>query len=68
MKVLGFSLLYILICLIDSVIDYDLKRNTEIVKCNGNIVNGILGMKRDANLQLLVFFHSYDDIRVVYIY
>jgi hypothetical protein len=57
-----------IICLIDSLIDYDLKRNTEIVKCEGNVVNGILGMKRDANLQTLEFFHSYDDIRAVYIY
>jgi hypothetical protein len=38
------------------------------VKCDGNVVNGILGMKRDANLQLLVFFHFYDDIIEVYIY
>jgi hypothetical protein len=54
-------------CLIDSVIDFDLKRNTEIVKWEGNVVNGILGMKRDVNLQLIVFFHSYDDIREVLI-
>jgi hypothetical protein len=79
MKILGFIHLsfYIniitsnnyvmLICLIDSLIDYDLKRNTEIIKWNGNVVNGTLGMKRDANLQLLMFFHSYDDIRSVLI-
>jgi hypothetical protein len=54
-----------LICLIDSLIDYDRKRNMEIVKFEGNVVNGILGMKRDANLQSLVFFHSYEDIRAV---
>jgi hypothetical protein len=77
MKVLSFFLLYfyiyivitiinIIICLLDSVNDYDSKRNTEIMKCDGK-VNGIIGMKRDANLQLLVFFHSYDDIRAVLI-
>jgi hypothetical protein len=35
------------------------------VKWDGNVVNGILGLKRDGNLQLVVFFHSYDDIREV---
>jgi hypothetical protein len=30
-------------------------------------MNGILGAKRDVNLQLIVFFLSYDDIRAVYI-
>jgi hypothetical protein len=55
----------ILICLIDSLIEYDLKRNTEIEKCEGNVVNGTLGMKRDANLQSLEFFHSYEDIKEV---
>jgi hypothetical protein len=79
MKVLDFFLLYffislflcyfyysnILICLTDSVINYDFKRNIEIVKWNGNVVNGILGIKRDANLQSLEFFHSYDDVREV---
>jgi hypothetical protein len=57
----------ILIYLIDSLIDYDLKRNTEIVKCEGNVVNGTLGMKRDANLQSLEFFHSYKDVEAVLI-
>jgi hypothetical protein len=57
---------YILtIYLIDSVIEYGLKRNTEIVNCDGNVLNGIVGMKRDINLQLLVFFHSYDDVKEV---
>jgi hypothetical protein len=78
MKVLGFCILYFFISflyfftvifnifiLIDSVINYDLKRNREIVKWEGNVVNGILGMKRDANLKLIVFFHSYDDVREV---
>jgi hypothetical protein len=37
----------------------------EIVKWKGNVPNGVLGMKRDANLQSLVFFHSYDDVREV---
>jgi hypothetical protein len=55
----------ILICLIDSLIDYDQKRNAEIVKCEGNVVNGVVGMKRDANLQSIEFFHSYEDIREV---
>jgi hypothetical protein len=78
MEVFGFSLLYFyiyiiisiiytIICLIDSVNDYDLKRNTEIMKCYANLENGILGMKRDVNLQLLEFFHSYDDVRAVLI-
>jgi hypothetical protein len=79
MKVLGFSHLYfyiytitsnkyiILIYLIDSLINYDLKRNTEIVKCGGNVVNGILGMKRDTNLQLVVFLLCYDDVREVFV-
>jgi hypothetical protein len=77
MKVLGYFFLYfyictltsknyiILICLIDSLIDYNLKRNTEVENCDGNVVNGILGLKRDANLQSLEFFHSYEDIREV---
>jgi hypothetical protein len=56
----------ILICLIDSLIDYDHKRNTKIVKWNGNVVNGTLGMKRDANLLSTEFFHSYDDTREVF--
>jgi hypothetical protein len=56
-----------LIYLIDSLIGYDLKRNEEIVKYEGNVMNGILGAKRDVNLQLIVFFLSYDDIRAVYI-
>jgi hypothetical protein len=30
-------------------------------------VNGIIGMKRDANLQLIEFFHSYDDATEVLI-
>jgi hypothetical protein len=51
--------------LIDSVIDYDLKRNIEVASLEGNVVNGIIGMKRDANLRSLVFFHSYEDIREV---
>jgi hypothetical protein len=57
----------ILICLIDSLINYDLKRNAETEKWEGNVVNGTLGLKRDANLQLIVFFHSYEDIREVFI-
>jgi hypothetical protein len=57
----------ILICLLDSVIGYDFERNRKVGKWNGNVVNGILGMKRDANLQLVVFFHSYDDIIAVLI-
>jgi hypothetical protein len=76
MKLLGFSYLFyyfyililinfFLICLKDSLIDYNLKRNTEIVKWNGNVKNGILGMNRDISLQLIVFFHSYDDVRKV---
>jgi hypothetical protein len=77
MKVLGIYLLYfyiytfisnnyiILICLIDSLIEYDLKRDAEIEKWEGNVVNGTLGLKRDANLQSLVFFHSYEDIKEV---
>jgi hypothetical protein len=77
MKILGFIHLYfyiytiisnkyiLLICLIDSLIEFDLKRNTEIVKCNGNVVNGTLGLKRDINLQSLEFLHSYEDIREV---
>jgi hypothetical protein len=77
MKVLGFSHLHfyintiisnnysILFYLIDSLIEYDLKRNMEIVKLEGNIPNGIIGLKRDANLQSLVFFHSYEDMREV---
>jgi hypothetical protein len=51
--------------LIDSLIDYDLKKNREIVKWEGNVMNGMLGLKRDVNLQSLVFFHSYEDIREV---
>jgi hypothetical protein len=77
-KVLGYSLLYyyiynivstmcIMICLIDSVINYESKRNTEIMNYDANLKNGSLDMKRDANLQLLAFFHSYDDIRAVFI-
>jgi hypothetical protein len=42
-------------------------RNAEIVKCDGNVVNGTLGMKRDTNLQLIEFFLSYKDIREVLI-
>jgi hypothetical protein len=37
----------------------------EIEKWEGNVVNGTLGMKRDANLQSIEFFHSYDDAREV---
>jgi hypothetical protein len=37
----------------------------EIEKWEGNVVNGTLGMKRDANLQSIEFFHSYKDIREV---
>jgi hypothetical protein len=59
------SIFYTIISIIDSVIDYNLKRNTEIEKWEGNVVNGTLGMKRDANLQLLEFFLSYEDIREV---
>jgi hypothetical protein len=74
MKIIGYFLLYfyiytfisnnyiILICLIDSLIEYDLKRNMVIVSLEGNIVNGTLSMKRDANLQSIEFFHSYEDI------
>jgi hypothetical protein len=62
-----FLYFYFLICIIDSLIDYDLKRNTEIVKWEGNVVNGPLGMKRDANLQSIEFFHSYDDVKAVLI-
>jgi hypothetical protein len=77
MKILGFIHLYfyiysiisnnhiILICIIDSMVDYDLKRNAEIEKCDGNVVNGTLGLKRDANLQSLELFHSYEDVREV---
>jgi hypothetical protein len=79
MKVLGYffyiSIFYtiisnnyiILIYFIDSLIEYDLKRNAEIVKCEANVMNGLVGAKRDVNLQLIVFFLSYDDIRAVYI-
>jgi hypothetical protein len=56
-----------LTCLKDSVIDYDLKRNIEIVKWDENVENGTLGIKRDANLQLLLFFHCYDDVKAVLI-
>jgi hypothetical protein len=28
-------------------------------------MNGTLGMKRDVNLQTVVFFHSYEDMREV---
>jgi hypothetical protein len=38
----------------------------EIVKSDGNVVNGILGLKTDANLQSLEFFHSYEDMREVF--
>jgi hypothetical protein len=62
----NFNYFYILIYLIDSVNDYDLRRNTEIVKLEGNVVNGIVGMKRDANLLLIEFFHTYGDIREVF--
>jgi hypothetical protein len=77
MKILGFIHFYFCIititsnnyiktiCLIDSLIEYDLKRNTEIEKCDGNVVNGTLGLKRDVNLQSLEFFHSYVDVREV---
>jgi hypothetical protein len=37
----------------------------EIEKWEGNVLNGTIGMKRDANLQSLEFFHSYDDVREV---
>jgi hypothetical protein len=37
----------------------------EIVNSDGNVVNGIIGLKRDVNLQSLEFFHSYEDIREV---
>jgi hypothetical protein len=79
MKVLGFIHIYfyfytinsnnytILLYSIDSVIDYDFKRNTEVVKWEGNIVNGIIGMKRDTNLESLEFFHSYEDIKEVFL-
>jgi hypothetical protein len=36
-----------------------------MVKCKANVVNGVLGMKRDANLLSIVFFHSYEDTREV---
>jgi hypothetical protein len=55
----------ILICLLGSLIEYDLKRNAEIEKWEGNVVNGTLGLKRDANLQSLDFFHSYEDVKEV---
>jgi ribosome-binding ATPase YchF (GTP1/OBG family) len=79
MKILGFIHIYfniytfisnnciIVICLIDSLIEYDQKRNTEIVNSEGNVVNGIIGLKRDANLQTIEFFHSYEDVREVLI-
>jgi hypothetical protein len=38
-----------------------------MVKCDGNVVNGTLGMKRDANLQSIVFFQSYEDVREVFL-
>jgi hypothetical protein len=38
----------------------------EIVNSDGNVLNGIIGMKRDVNLQSLEFFHSYEDIREVF--
>jgi hypothetical protein len=53
-----------LICFKDSLID-DLRRNIKIEKCEGNVVNGTLGMKRDTNLQSHEFFHFYEDIREV---
>jgi hypothetical protein len=56
----------IFFCLIDFLIEYDLERNAEIEKWEGNVVNGTLGLKRDANLQSLEFFHSYEDIREVF--
>jgi hypothetical protein len=59
------QMIILLIYLIDSLIEYDLKRNTEIVSSDGNVVNGIIGLKRDTNLQSLEFFHSYEDIREV---
>jgi hypothetical protein len=58
-------MIFFLICLIDSFIDYSQKRNTEVVKWEGNVENGTLGMKRDVNLKSLEFYHSYDDIRTV---
>jgi hypothetical protein len=78
MDLLGFSLLHfhiyvivstihIIVYFSDSAIDYNSKRNTEIMKCDANLENGILDMKRDVNLLLVVFFHSYDDIRAVLI-
>jgi hypothetical protein len=78
MNILSFSFLYfciyiiksivnIIIWIIDSINCYDSERKAEIMKWEGNVVNGILGLKRDANLLSLVFFHSYDDIREVYI-
>jgi hypothetical protein len=78
MKVLGFFLYFYvysiisknhetIICLIDSLIDYDLKKDTEIEKWEGNVVNGALGMKRDANLQSIEFLHSYEDVKAVLI-
>jgi hypothetical protein len=77
MKILGFVYFYfymysiisniyiIIICIIDSLIECDLKRNMEVVNCDGNVPNGIIGLKRDANLQSLEFFHSYEDIKEV---
>jgi predicted DNA-binding antitoxin AbrB/MazE fold protein len=73
MKILGyflyiciFILLFqILIFIIDSLIDYDQKRNMEIVNSDGNVVKGTLGLKRDINLQTIEFLHSYEDIREV---
>jgi hypothetical protein len=52
------STIYIKICLKDSYIDYEVKRNMEIVNWDVNVVNGILDLKRNANLKLVVFFHS----------
>jgi hypothetical protein len=67
MKILGFcffyfyiyniiSITYFFICFTDSLIDYNLKMNMEIEKWVGNVPNRILGMKRDANLQLILPF------------
>jgi hypothetical protein len=39
----------------------------EIEKWEGNVLNGIIGIKRDANLQSIEFLHSYEDVREVFI-
>jgi hypothetical protein len=44
-----FIIIIILICWLDSVIDYDLKKNTEILKWDANVMNGTLVMKSTIN-------------------